>query len=109
MVVFGITRIGEHVSRLLPEYFVSVMSMELNVSPSLLFCHCSSSGTGNDIISENMRLLHPDKTTFWVVISAHGKSIKKKKVHKLDQIETILKTEHTSVVQMETNIKYQSL
>lgn len=68
---------GDSGLRLLPWYFGSLMSMQWNVCPSMLFCHCALSGAGHETTSDKIDVQDPKKVFESVKILALGTSEKK--------------------------------
>lgn len=75
-VVFGMTSNGDSGSILLPLYRGSLMSMQLKVFPSTLFCHSTPSSDGQDEILEVIIVFDPKYVPEFVEMLAIGRSEK---------------------------------
>lgn len=76
-VVLGMTSNGDSGSILLSLYRGSLMSMQLKVFPSMLFCHSTPSSDGQDEIFEVIIVFDPKIGSEIVEMFAIGRSEKK--------------------------------
>lgn len=76
----SITSNGDRGSHVLPKYFGSLRSIQLNVFPSLLFCHSIPSSEGHDEMVGESFVLRPKYTNSVDEMWTFGKSTKQRVV-----------------------------